>query len=111
MERLVFYKNQVPVEMMRITVVDETNRPRNLTAYSSAQLFMTDPDGERVDAMSGGGLVSFSDRPGGVLLFKFPEHTLFQKRGQYEMQIKLMAGTREDYTDVGTLHVIESLEG
>ena len=111
MEKLVFYKNQVPAEHMRIAVVDETNRARNLNAYSSAALFLIDPDGEHVDAMGNGGLVSFVDRAGGIMLYKFPEHTLFTKRGQYEMQVKLVSGTREDYTDVGTLHVIESLEG
>ena len=111
MEKLVFYKNQVPAEHMRIAVVDETNRPRNLNAYSSAVLFLIDPDGERVDAMTGGGMVSFVDRAAGIMLYRFPEHTLFTKRGQYEMQLKLMSGTREDFTDVGTLHVIESLEG
>ena len=111
MERLVFYRNQIPVELMRIMVVDETNRPRNLNAYSNAVLFMTDPDGEPIDAMSNGGSVSFADRQGGVLMYRFPKHTLFEKRGQYEIQVKLMADTREDYTDVVTLHVVRSLEG
>ena len=102
-----YYVNQVPVESIAFTVVDEARKARSLTAYTSATVLFTAPDGTSVN----GGTADITNASGGKVTYTFPGQVLFTQRGDYKMQLRLENGNRRDYTDVMTVRVIESLEG
>ena len=101
-----FYVNQVPAETVKLTVVDETRQARNLSAYSAAAILFTSPSGQTVQ----GGVAVFTSKTNGTLQYTFPPETLFTEVGQYEMRVKLTAGTRTDYTNLVIVDVRKALE-
>jgi hypothetical protein len=107
MNEKTYYVNQVPVESIVFTVVDENRNARSLSAYTGASVFFTSPDGTR---KAGGGAV-ITDALKGQVTYAFPEATLFDQRGAYRVQLKLENGSREDYADITTIKVVDPLEG
>ena len=107
MNEKIYYVNQVPVESIVFTVVDENRQPRSLNAYTGASVHFTSPNGTSID----GGTATITDSANGKVTYAFPETTPFTARGAYRVQVKLTNGTREDYADIMTLRVVESLEG
>ena len=102
-----YYVNQVPVESIVFTVVDETRKARSLSAYTGASVYFTSPDGTK----KAGGEAVITDAPNGKVTYTFPEETIFDQKGAYRVQLKLENGGREDYADIMTIRVIDALEG
>lgn len=102
-----YYVNQVPVESIAFTVVDEQRNARNLDAYTGASVFFTNPNG----VVKSGGPAQITDSETGLVTYTFPSATVFDLKGSYRVQVRLENGAREDYTDIMTIRVIESLEG
>lgn len=107
MREKTYYVNQVPVESVVFSVVDENRNPRTLEAYETARVFFTSPNGTSTD----GGNAVITDPAQGVVTYTFPETTVFEQRGSYRVQLRLENGDRMDYADIATLRVINSLEG
>lgn len=107
MNEKTYYVNQVPVESIVFTVVDEMRNPRSLSAYTGASVYFTSPDGTNRD----GGAAVITDSANGKVTYTFPEATIFDQRGAYRVQLRLENGDREDYADIMTIRVIEPLEG
>jgi hypothetical protein len=107
MNEKTYYVNQVPVESIVFTVVDEQRNARSLAAYTSASVYFTSPDG----TIKTGGDAVITDSANGKVTYTFPEATVFDQRGAYRMQLKLINGNREDYADILSIRVIDPLEG
>lgn len=103
----IYYVNQVPVESVVFTVVDETRRPRNLSAYTSASVIIVSPKGEQI----AGGAASITGSAQGQVTYTFPGTSVFTMPGQYGIQLRLANGDRADYADVLQIKVIEPLGG
>lgn len=102
-----YYVNQVPVESIVFTVVDENRAPRSLSSYSGARVFFTRPDGSSTD----GGNAVITRSASGEVTYTFPETTVFTQRGSYRVQLRLENGARRDYTDITTIRVVDAPEG
>lgn len=107
MNEKTYYVNQVPVESIVFTVVDEQRNPRALTAYTDASVYLTSPDG----TVKAGGAADITDSANGEVTYTFPSATLFDLKGAYRLQLRLENGTRADYADILTIRVIDPLEG
>lgn len=107
MSEKTYYVDQVPVESIVFTVVDENRAPRSLSSYTGARVFFTAPDGSSTD----GGSAVITDSAAGKVTFAFPGESLFSQRGSYRVQLRLENGTRHDYADITSIRVIDSLEG
>lgn len=107
MNEKTYYVNQVPVESVVFTVVDEMRNPRSLGAYTGASVYFTSPDGTK----KAGGAATITDSAGGKVTYTFPTATLFDQKGAYRVQLRLENGDREDYADIMSIRVIEPLEG
>lgn len=102
-----YYVNQVPVEAIVFTVVDESRNARSLSAYSGAAVHFTNPTG----TVKTGGTATITDSANGKVTYEFGETTIFDSTGTYRVQLKLTSGSREDYADIMSIKVIEPLEG
>lgn len=102
-----YYVNQVPVESVVFTVLDENRNARDLSAYTSASVFFTSPDGTSLS----GGVAEITDSATGKVTYTFPSVTLFNSKGAYRVQLRLENGNRSDYADITQIKVIETLEG
>jgi hypothetical protein len=107
MNEKTYYVDQVPAEALVFTVKDEARKPRSLAAYSGAAVFFTNPLG----LTTSGGTATITDAANGEVTFTFPATTLFPMQGQYRVQLKLLNGEREDYTDILNIRVVQALEG
>lgn len=101
-----YYVNQMPVESIAFAVVDEARKARSLTAYTSATVLFTAPDGTAIN----GGAATITNAATGSVTYTFPGQVLFTQRGDYKMQLRLENANRRDYADIMTVRVIESLE-
>lgn len=101
-----YYVEQVPVESIVFLVVDETNTARDLSSYTSASVFFTDPDGLKI----AGGEAIITDSAKGKVTYTFPSTSVFSRRGEYKVQLRLGNSNRADYTDILSIKVLESLE-
>ncbi len=102
-----YYVNQLPVETLLITVVDERGFARDLSIYDSAQLLIGATNGFTHDDT---GTATITDAANGKVSFTFTGDSRFSSAGKYRIQLKLIAGTRADYADIAEFEVLRGLE-
>ncbi|MZE50127.1 hypothetical protein GTY86_02095 [Streptomyces sp. SID5770] len=104
---LEYVAGSVPVESLAITVQDENGNARTLSAYSSASLLVSGPDG----VLRVGGTAAITDAANGLVTFTWPSTSLFDVPGDYRIALKLMSGSGADYTTPIRVVATRGLEG
>ncbi|WP_157107670.1 hypothetical protein [Nocardia amikacinitolerans] len=102
-----YYVEQKPVEPLVLTVRDERGVPRNLSAYDSAQVFISGTNGFGFDDA---GTASITDAANGRITFTFTGNSVFGTVGRYRIQVKLIDGDRWDWSDIGEIEVLRGLD-
>lgn len=103
-----YYVGQIPASPMSIEVVDNDGVPVNLSSYTSLQAVMLDPQNNEVDLTGG----TLGAAPGvGRLYYRLPENrSVFDRPGEYVLQLRLANETAVDFTSEFTIRV-KSLGG
>lgn len=97
----IYYLRQKPVEPIEFTVCDERDKPRSLSAYTSASVVFINPGGVGVS----GGVATITDPANGKVRFVFQGETIFNEVGKYQLQLLLHASDRSDYAETMTIEV------
>ncbi|MET7769903.1 hypothetical protein [Nocardia sp. NPDC005366] len=103
-----YYMNQKPVEPLVFVVRDERGKARDLSLYDSAQVYITGTNNFDFDEI--GGTAVITDADNGKVTFTFMGETVFVNQGKYRFQVKLIAGDRWDWTDIGEIEVRKGLD-
>jgi len=101
-----YWIGQIPARPLSIVVKTQEGADFNLSGYTTIKTILLDPDNNEV-SLSGSTLDS-NAKAFGQLRFIFPtDRSLFEKRGDYVLQVELKASDRLDYTTTHTLRVRE----
>lgn len=101
-----YWIGQIPARPLSIVVKNQDGSDFNLSAYTTITAILLDPDNNEV-SLSGATLDS-NGKQFGQLRFIYPTaRSLFEKRGDYVLQIKLQGSDRLDYTTTHTIRVRE----
>lgn len=100
-----YWVGQIPSRPISIGVRDSTGVPTNLGAYTEFNVILLGSDNEEIDLT--GAVLSTQSVSTGRLTFFWPkDRSVFNKPGQYVMQLEIVGptGTR-DYTTEHTIRV------
>ena len=101
-----YWIGQIPARPLSIVVKNQDGSDFNLSAYTTINVKMLDPDNNEVSLS--GATVDTNAKQFGQIRFIFPtDRSLFEKRGDYILQLELLGSDRLDYTTVHTLRVRE----
>lgn len=98
-----YYVGQRPAAPLSIEIVDNDGVAVNLSTYNNFEMVMLDPQNKRVDLT--GSILGTA--PGvGRLYYRLPENrSVFDKPGEYVMQLRLGNETSLDYTSEYTIRI------
>jgi hypothetical protein len=101
-----YWIGQIPARPLSILVKNQDGSEFNLSAYTTINVKLLDPDNNEVSLS--GATVDANAKQFGQIRFVFPTaRSLFEKRGDYVLQLELKAADRLDYTTTHTLRVRE----
>lgn len=99
-----YWVGQIPGDNLSIQVRDDKNSPVDLSSYSVFEPIMLDSDNREVDLT--GVALDTTNTVNGRFLFNFPDdRSLFNKHGDYLLQLKMTGSGKIDYTNPVTLRV------
>lgn len=99
-----YWVGEKPGGVSAVTVLDSDGNPANLTPFTSVRLRMLDTDNNEVEIASP--LTTFSDKVNGIVTFTWPaDRSLFQKPGEYLLQLELSTPSAKRYTSVAPITV------
>jgi hypothetical protein len=99
-----YWVGQIPARPIAITVRDSNGRETNLSSYTYFKVRVVGSDNEEVD-VSDGTLIT-AGAGTGRFVFRFPNgRSVFNKPGEYLMQLEFGGNGVRDFTDVHTIRV------
>lgn len=99
-----YWVDQIPGDNLSIQVRDDMNSPVDLSSYNSFEPIMLDSDNREVDLT--GASLDTTNAVNGRFLFNFPDdRSLFNKHGDYLLQLKMTGVGKVDYTNPVILRV------
>lgn len=109
MDIYTYWVGDVP-SPIAIDVRDSKNRPLNASAaYTTYEVVMLDNDNEEVD-LTGSALDSSAAQLG-RFIFTWPTTSVFKKRGDYILQLRLSGNGKVEHTTPATIRVRELGKG
>jgi len=101
-----YWIGQIPARPLSIVVKTQEGTDFNLSGYTTINAVLLDPDNNEVSLS--GSTLDTNAKAFGQLRFIWPTtRSLFEKRGDYVLQIKLQGSDRLDYTTTHTIRVRE----
>lgn len=92
-----YWVGQIPARPLSINVYDSDGRAINLSGYTAFNVKMVGSDNEEID-LTGSELLT-AGAAVGRFVFRFPtDRSLFNKSGEYVMQLELLGATSRDFT-------------
>lgn len=103
-----YFVGQIPKFAIVMTVKDpDSNAAKNLSSFNSVEVRLEGPGGNSIDTTAGTAIIS--DALNGEVTYSFPSTSLFDKPGDYQLQLKLTDGTFIDYTTAVTFEVLRTV--
>jgi hypothetical protein len=94
---------------MSVTVLDKNNNPMPVGVYNNVKVRMLDTDNREVD--TSGFVIGSRDSSRGRILIGWPDYVIFNRPGEYVMQLVLETNDgKTDFTTERTI-VVKSLGG
>ena len=104
MEISQYWVGQIPAKPLVINVKDEEGRDYDLTTYTTIEVVILGTDNEVLDLT--GSTLDTGGAPGGRVIFVWPtDRSLFEKTGDYVLQLVLSGTGRKDITSVHNIKV------
>jgi hypothetical protein len=101
-----YWVGQIPLRNLSISVKDSAGRPLNCTNYTDVSVKMLGSDNDEID-LSGATLNRAGAATGRFVLEWPRDRSLFEKTGDYVLQLVLANGSAKDMTTVHTMRVSE----
>lgn len=99
-----YWVDQIPARPIAIDVRGSEGEVLNLSAYTDFNVKMVGSDNEEIDLS--GATLSTAGAGTGRFVFRFPtDRSVFNKTGDYLMQLELVGPGSRDYTTVHTIKV------
>ena len=104
MEISQYWVDQIPARPLSIQVRDSRGLPVNLSSYSDFNVIMLGSDNEEIDLT--GAELSTAGAINGRFVFRFPtDRSLFNKPGEYLLQLEFVGNGARDFTTVHHIKV------
>lgn len=92
-----YWVGQIPSRPIAIDVRGSDGRAINLSSYTDYKVIVIGSDNEEIDIT--GSTLNISGAPQGRFVFRWPEgRSVFDKAGEYLLQLELSGGGYKDYT-------------
>lgn len=99
-----YYVGQIPARPLAIDVRDSDGRPVNLAGYTGYNVRVLGSDNEDIDLI--GSTLNVSQAGTGRFVFRWPsDRSLFDKHGEYLLQMEFTSPTARDFTTEHTIRV------
>lgn len=101
-----YWLNQIPARPLSIQVKSQDGLEYDLSGYTTIQVVLLGSDNETIN--TAGATVDISNSNIGKILFRWPtDRSLFEKTGDYVLQLELTGTGKKDFTSTHTLRVRE----
>jgi len=101
-----YWVDQIPGRPLSIVIKTESGVDMDLSAYTTIEAVMLGSDNEEIDLT--GSSLNTNNKNIGKIIFFFPtDRSLFNKKGDYVLQLKLTGTNRLDFTSTHTIRVRE----
>jgi hypothetical protein len=101
-----YWISQIPQRPFGFTVKGSDGKPANLAGYTNYEVVILDPDNQIVDIT--GSQLQTAQASAGKFVFRWPtDRSIFTKKGEYLLQLKLTNDTSRDFTSVHHIFVRE----
>lgn len=101
-----YWVGSIPAEPISISVRDSHGRTRNLATYTGFKVIVLGSDNEEID-LTGSSLVT-SGAVDGRFIFRWPtDRSVFDKSGEYLLQLELTGPESKDFTTEHNIKVRE----
>lgn len=102
-----YYVGQKPARPLAITVRGSSGEPLDLGFYETFTVAVYGPDENEVEDL-GDAQLQYAGARNGQFVFVFPKsRSLFEKPGDYALQLAFAGDGREDFTTTHTIRVRE----
>lgn len=99
-----YWVGQIPAKPIALNVVDSGGREMNLSSYTQFNVKMIGSDNEEIDLS--GSLLETAGAPQGRFVFRWPTtRSVFDKTGEYVLQLELIGSNARDYTSAHFIKV------
>lgn len=99
-----YFVGQIPARPIAIDVRDSDGRPVNLAGYTGYNVRVLGSDNEEIDTT--GSTLNTSQAVNGRFVFRWPtDRSLFEKHGDYLLQMEFTSTTARDFTTEHTIRV------
>jgi len=93
----------IPRRGLGITILDSRGRSLDISTYTSISVRIIDPDNTEVDHT--GSSLNLGGVTVGRIMFEWPTYSLFEKTGDYLLEVILSDGVHKDITTEHTIQV------
>jgi len=101
-----YWRTQIPARPLSIQVKSQDGLDMNLSAYTDIEVSMVGSGNEIIDLT--GSVLNTSNKDLGKLVFYWPtDRSLFDRTGDYVLQVKLSGDGKLDMTSTHTLRIRE----
>jgi len=101
-----YWKDQIPSKPLSIQVKDQGGNDANLSGYSSVDVQMVGSNNEIID-LTGSTIISTNKNIGKIQFVWPTTRSLFDRTGDYVLQLKLGGTGKLDFTSTHTIRVRE----
>lgn len=101
-----YWKDQIPAKPLSIQVKDQGGNDANLSGYDSVTVEMVGSNNEIID-LTGSTIVSTNKNIGKIQFVWPTTRSLFDRTGDYVLQLKLGGTGKLDFTSTHTIRVRE----
>lgn len=99
-----YWVGQIPARPIAIDVRDSDGRAINLSSYTGFNVIVLGSDNEEIDLT--GSTLSTSQAANGRFVFRWPtDRSVFEKSGQYLLQLELTGPGARDFTSEHNIKV------
>lgn len=106
MDSKIYWVGEKPGGRITVTVLDAAGNPANLNSFTGVRLRMLDTDNNEVAI--GDTNTDFVNKTAGTVTFAWPTtRSLFEKAGEYLLQLELSTASAKRYTSVQSILVKE----
>ena len=101
-----YWVNQIPARPLSILIKSETGADMDLSIYDEISVVLLGSNNEEISLT--GSQINTANKNIGKILFAFPtDRSLFKKKGDYVLQLKLAGTGKLDFTTTHTIRVRE----
>lgn len=103
MEISQYWVGQIPTQAISINLLDGDGNPKDCNAYTFFDVRLIGSDNEFIDLR--GGQITPVNLDEGTFIFSWPPRVIFDKEGDYLLQMLLYSGSGLDMTSLHTIRV------